>query len=166
MKHKEYSAENLYQDINNLNRMEHPFSIIGIKDSYNEYANRYLLYYDSRWNCYLFPNRRTDENEKKNEESLLRYLSNSLKIPGRELSLEKLGERIHRKFSVSGGRMKWYHHTFYQIHVSLFPEELKKQEFTVDGINYRWMTLAQMEQDERISEVNGDVVKMVKELYG
>lgn len=165
IKKNNYTAKKLNQEINELNRMEHPFSIIGICDTYNAYANRFLLYYDSRWKCYLFPNGRTQEDSDRNEEQLKRDISRALKVPESTLSIEKTGERIHQKYSVSDREMKWYHHTFYWMKVEEFPEEARKTEFVIEGMTYRWMTIAEMEKDKRIQEVNGDVVAIVKELY-
>lgn len=162
---KDYSAEKLYDEVVNLNRIEHPFSIIGVKDSYNEFSNRYLLYYDTRWKCFLFPNIRTSENDSKNEENMIYDISNSLKIKTGQLSVKKVGEKIHQKYSVSDEKMKWYHHTFYEVNVQIFPEEVKKPQFNIDGKNYCWMSIAEMENNSRIQEVNSDIVSMVKELY-
>ena len=36
-------------------------------------------------------------------------------------------------------------------------------EFVLDGVSYKWMTIAEMEADSRIMEINSDVVAMVKE---
>ncbi|MBO5523111.1 MAG: hypothetical protein J5986_05475, partial [Roseburia sp.] len=132
---------------------------------YNEFSNRYLLYYDTRWKCFLFPNIRTDENDSKNEENMIHDISNSLKIKTGQLSVKKVGEKIHQKYSVSDEKMKWYHHTFYEVNVQEFPEEAKKPQFSIDGKNYCWMSIAEMENNSRIQEVNSDIVSMVKELY-
>lgn len=164
-KRNDYSAEVLKEEINDLNRMEHPFSIMGIRDSYNEYANRFLLYYDTRWKCYLFPNGKSSEDEEKNEQYLKRDISNSLKISPEAVRIERIGERIHQKYSVSDQIMKLYHHTFYELHVAEFPEEARKTEFVIDGKSFRWMSIAEMEKDKRIQEVNRDIVEIVKELY-
>lgn len=165
MKGNEYSVDKLYSEISNLNRVEHPFSIIGIRDTYNEYANRYLLYYDNRWKSFLFPNGRTAEDIEKNESQMLEMISNTLKIPAESLIIEKAGEQIHQKYSVSDEEMKWYHHTFYRMKVLNFPKNLREKEFVIDGTVFRWMSISEMEADTRIQEVNSDIVTMVKGLY-
>ena len=38
----------------NLDEVIHKFSIVAVKDNYNEYANRFLLYYDTAWRCWFF----------------------------------------------------------------------------------------------------------------
>lgn len=164
-KQNDYSANQLKKDIDGLNRMEHPFSIIGIRDTYNTYANRFLLYYDTRWKCYLFPNGRTDMDEAVNEENLKRDVSRSLKVAPETISVRKRGERIHQKYSVSDCIPKWYHHTFYELTVAQFPEKAQTIAFDIEGTSYRWMSIAEMEQNPRIQEVNSDIVTMVKELY-
>lgn len=162
---RNYSVEQLKREINDLNRITHPFSIVGIRDTYNKYANRFLLYYDSRWDCYLFPNGRTDSDAKVNEQNLKNDISRSLKIAPDLFCIEKRGERIHQKYSVSDQVQKWYHHTFYEMKVEQFPDEMKNIAFDIEGTSFRWMSLAEMEKNPRIQEVNSDIVAMAKELY-
>ena len=60
----------LYDEMVANNEMEHPFSIVAIKDTFREFPNKYLLYYDNRWNCWFFFNFKTVENAEQNEASI------------------------------------------------------------------------------------------------
>ena len=44
-----------------------------------------------------------------------------------------------------------------------FSPEVKEDSFVLDGVSYKWMPIAEMEADDRIMEVNKDVVSFVKE---
>ena len=44
-----YSYEDLLKDINTLNEITHDHSIVAIRDLFNEYSNRFLVYDDHLW---------------------------------------------------------------------------------------------------------------------
>ena len=46
--------------------------------------------------------------------------------------------------------------------IDTIPENMREQTFELDGNKYRWMTIQEMENDERIMEVNEEVVAFVK----
>ena len=39
---------------------------------------------------------------------------------------------------------------------------MREQTFEIDGIKYKWMSIEEIEQDEKIMEVNEEVVAFVK----
>ena len=41
-------------------------------------------------------------------------------------------------------------------------EQIEQDSFQIDGKKFYWMSIAEMEQDKRIMEVNSDIVSMVK----
>lgn len=55
-----------------------------------------------------------------------------------------------------------YKHKLYKLLLDVVPENMNKQTFELDGNKYRWMTFQEMEKDERIMEVNDEVVAFVK----
>ena len=55
-----------------------------------------------------------------------------------------------------------YQHSLYYVQIDNYPEVLKQPSFVIDGIEYRWMTIEEMELDPVIREINGDVVSYVK----
>ena len=57
-----YSYSDLLSDINKLNEITHNHSIDIIKDTFNKYPNRLLVYDDTRWNCKFFLNYKENPN--------------------------------------------------------------------------------------------------------
>lgn len=155
-----YDKENLYKDIECLNEITHPFSIAVIKDTFNDYPNRFLLYYDERWKCKFFFNCKTVENDEMN---IRAKLSNALKVQNEEITVEFVTEKITRKYSVSDQTDKVYDHKFYFVDFHTFSDNMKEKEFEVDGTKFYWMTLKDMESDEDIIKKNMDIVDVVKE---
>ena len=145
-----------------VNEIEHPFSIVAIKDTFEKYPNKYLLYYDNRWNCWFFFNFRTDADSKQNEANIRKGLSSKLKVDTDQIALDYKTEDIHHKFSVSDGEDKYYHHTLYSCELKSFSDELKQEKFTIDDVKYAWMTIDEMEKDPSIKKHNLDVVEFVK----
>ena len=60
-------------DINKLNEISHNHSIIVIKDTFNEFSNRFLVYNDTKWDCKFFLNYKENIN---NESYIKEHLSN------------------------------------------------------------------------------------------
>lgn len=56
--------EDLLSDINKLNEIAHNYSIVLIKDSFQRFPNRFLVYEDKRWECKLFLNYKENPNNK------------------------------------------------------------------------------------------------------
>lgn len=65
-----FDHEKLYKEMKEANEIEHPFSIVAIKDTFEKYPNRFLLYYDNRWNSWFFFNFKTNSDEVQNEENI------------------------------------------------------------------------------------------------
>lgn len=159
---KTYNADLLQKDIENLNEVEHPFSLVAIKDSFNEFPHRYLLYYDNRWGLNLFPNYRTLANEEENIANIISRLSNELQIPAEIIYLERKGFELRTKYSVSDKIQKVYAHTLYQATIKDMPVALQTNQFTIGERQYSWWSIDSMEADEAIREHNLDVVELVK----
>ncbi len=73
-------------------------------------------------------------------------------------------EKVHEKYSVSAKENRCYRHRFYQFLIKEFNEEIEQDSFEIDGKKFYWMSIAEMEQDKRIMEVNSDIVSMVKKV--
>lgn len=58
---------------------------------------------------------------------------------------------------------KKYEHTLYLASIETFPDILRSERFTLNGVNFRWMTLMEMKEDPDIMEKNEDVVKTLEE---
>lgn len=157
-----FDHDKLYQELKEANEIEHPFSIVAIKDTFEKYPNKYLLYYDNRWNCWFFFNFKTNELDEQNESNIKNGISSKLKIDTSAMKLEYKDEAIHYKYSESDKVKKYYHHKLYNCVIDDFRDELKKDKFTIDDVNYTWMTIDEMEKNPSIRQHNMDVVDFVK----
>lgn len=161
-KGKSFNKDILFQQLEDINFMEkHPHSIILIKDDFNKNANRFLVYYDSRWKCKLFVNYHTyGKNDIENIENIKGHIKAELKTSSKECVY--LFEKLHSKYSVSAKRDKYYHHKFYRV--TLAESEIVHQDkFIIEGKEYSWMSIAQMESDRNIMKKNKDIIGFVKE---
>ena len=112
--------------------MESVHSIILIKKD-----NKFLNYYDNRWDMYLFPNiKGNDINEIKKM-----YNTSNVKL---------LFDKVHEKYSVSHGINRLYHHYFYEVDVD------------IDG---DYFTLDELLNDPNVRENNSDIIGFIKEYY-
>ena len=161
-RYKQYSHKQLYKDIVNMNQIKHPFSIVAIKDSFNQYPNRFLLQYDKRWKCNMFFSFPTLQNEEDNVTNIQDKLSGLLKIDPNKIKLEYKTDSIYSKFSVSDQIIKWYDHRIYQGSIDQFSDFLKQEKFQIEGVKYSWMTIDAMKNDPNIQEKNMDVVNLVE----
>lgn len=151
-----YGHEALYKDIAALNEIEHPFSLVAIKDTFREYPNRFLLRFDERWGCWLFFSYRTADQDESNIRQRL-----SLELNTTISSVEYITMQIQRKYSYSDKCNKTYAHRVYKAEISVFSDILKQDSFEIDGTQFRWMTIADMERDSVIMERNWDVVELI-----
>lgn len=158
-----YGIKQLQEEIIQLNCIHHRFSLVAIKDTFDEYPNKFLLYYDRDWRCNFFPNYHTTDN---NVEDIINKLSNELKIPKDNIKLEYKTMRIQEKFSERHKEKRVYEHILFNAKISDFPENLKDDKFEIDGKRYCWMSIAEMENDFEIKQRNMDVVSLVKENIG
>lgn len=135
-----------------LTQKVHEFTLVAIKNP----TGQYLQKYDTRWKSWLFPYARSTDNNKADIDI---YVSRLL---GEEVETKHITNAIHCKYSVSDEVYKIYKHKLYKLLLDVVPENMNKQTFELDGNKYRWMTFQEMEKDERIMEVNDEVVAFVK----
>lgn len=153
------NADTIYKQIEENNIMTvHRHSIVLIKDTFSEYPNKYLVYDDKRWGCKLFPNYHTTENLDDNIENIRKHLSLDLKVPIEGIRGVFDFEEKHTKYSESHKEERLYLHDFYTFVV----DGLKPGDFEIDGREYFWLSLSEMEADENILKKNGDVIDFVK----
>lgn len=134
---------------------EHNHAIIIIKNEEGEY----LQYYDNRWNSYLFLNLKMTSEF--NENYIKAEISKKLEIPTDHINVKYLMDKRHKKFSESAKIEKEYHHYFYLIDIGEITNETKHKQFIINEIQYKWFSKSELESDERIQEVNSDVVGYV-----
>lgn len=154
-----YTHKDLLKDINSLNKITHEHSIAVIKDTFNEFSNRYLVYKDTAWDCYLFPNYKTNDN---NENYIKEHLSNELKLNINDIQLKYKCKNISHKLSQRDKRHKYYDHKFYLTEIYNFNNTMKKDEFEIDGKKYFWKTIYELELDKNVQEKNLDILNQVK----
>lgn len=160
MYRNKYNHEMLMKDIKNLNLIQHNHSLVAIRDTFDE-ENRFLVYYDERWDCKLFLNYKTaDQN---NEDVIIDRISADLGIDKRKILCNYITSRVQEKYSVSHQENRVYNHRLYEVMVSKYPEKMKKDNFVVNGKHYYWMSVTEMEKDENIMGKNREVVDFVKE---
>ena len=112
--------------------MDNIHSIIIIKKD-----NKFLNYYDERWDMYLFPNiKGNDIEEIKNK-----YNTNNVKY---------LFDKVHNKYSLSHNEERAYHHYFYEV------------DTDIDG---DYFTLDELLEDSKVKEHNSDIINYIKEYY-
>lgn len=160
---KKYTADDLYNDIVELEPPAKRFSLVAIKDTFQKYPNRYLLYYDQKWDCKFFPNFKSMEDEEENKANIIGKISVMLNVPADRLSAEFKAQAIQRKFAPADNAINIYDHKLYEITISSFPKELKQSSFTIEGKQFYWLTINDMLKDRRIYEMNLSVVSFVKE---
>lgn len=130
----------------------HEFSLIAIKNS----DGKYLQKFDERWTCWLFPYTRSTENNKENVDH---YVSGLLKTP---IITRYVTNAKHCKYSVSDDAYKIYDHKLYEVLLSSVPDNMTANEFCIDGIRYKWMSVAELEKNEDVMKKNEDIIAFVK----
>lgn len=132
-------------------------SIIVIKNKKNEY----LQYFDNKWNSYLFLNCKLPNGE--DSEAVKDKIKDTFNIDKENINIKLIGKKQHKKFSESSKTEKEYVHFFYKVDLD---EELNNNnEFSLNGIDYKWLSYTDLMNNERIQKVNGDIVKFIAE-YG
>lgn len=109
-----------------------------------------------RWKTWLFPYVRSAEDNKANVDN---YAS---RLFGREIETEYVTCAKHCKYSVSDNVYKIYNHKLYKLLLDSIPENMSDETFEIEGNTYKWMTIEEMENDERIMEVNDEIIAFVK----
>lgn len=156
-----YTYLNLLEEIKNMDEVKSSYSLVAIKDSFNEYPTRFLVYYDEEWDCWFFPNYKTaNEND---AESVKERISLEIKIDSRCLSIKEIASQIITKTHPTKHINKNYHHTLYLVKAESFPENEKQDSFTQDGRQYKWLSIHDMEIDKDIWDKNGSIIAFIKE---
>lgn len=156
-----YNHKVLFEKIEGLDMIQHNHSLIVIKDSFSGIKERYLLYYDEKWDCKLFLNYKTQD--RNNEDVIVDNVSADLGVDKADIKCSYVTSRIQEKYSVSHNENRIYNHCLYEVRISEFPENEKNDDFIVNKRHYYWMTLSDMQHDENIIKKNMEVVDFVKE---
>lgn len=158
---KPYNHRNLYKDIVKLEPPAKEHSLIAIKDTFNSFPDRYLLYFDKKWGCKFFPNFKTVQQD--NEDNIREHLSIMLKIPKKFIKIELKAEAIQQKYAPHDMSVNTYQHKLYLATITSFPETLREDSFTIADKKFFWLSIDQMLDDKTIREKNLSVVSFVKD---
>lgn len=129
-------------------------SIIVIKND----DNKYLQYFDERWNSYLFLNCKLPNGDDAN--IVKNKISDALNMKKDAINVSFIGSKRHEKFSESDKVLKEYVHHFYRADLG---KKLNDNEFEINGVKYKWFSYSDLMKDGRIKKVNSDIVRFVKE---
>ena len=80
----------------------------------------------------------------------------------RDVETEYVTNAQHCKYSVSNKVYKICNHKLYKLLLDTVPEYMEDGSFVIDGKDYRWMSIEEMENDKTIMEKNEDIVAFVK----
>ncbi len=158
-KKNSYNYNDLLTDINKLNEITHNHSIIAIRDEFDKYPNRFLVYDDINWGCMLFPNYKDNAN---NESYISDHISREFKINKEHIKIEYKGQNISEKVSGRDNKKKVYLHRLFLVTIDEFPEYMKEKDFECGSRNYHWKSIVDLERDDDSMEKNDDIISFVK----
>ena len=138
--------------------LEHTHAIIIIKNDKNEY----LQYYDERWSCFLFPNCKLINNY--HVLTIKNYLLKQLNLNCATENIIYVMDKVHEKFSESANKIKQYHHYFFIVKEINFINNNSSKNFQLNNLNFSWLSLAELENNDRIQKVNKDIVEFIKQI--
>jgi len=162
------TVDSLNDEIAALNRTEIKSTIVAIRARGGAFAGSYLLYHDVGWNCDFFPNHKTIENAPAEVESLRKYLATTYQIPAGDLNLTFICESDSKKRCVEhNDELRYYRYRLYRADVATLPELWCSRSFvTANGLQCRWMSLTEMFSDAKMTDINGDVLTLVRDYSG
>lgn len=154
----------ILKEIEDLDMIQHNHSLVIIKESFNDNMERFLLYYDEKWDCKLFLNYKTQE--RGDEAAIIANVVKELKLNQKEVKCRYITSKLQEKYSVSHRENRIYNHRLYELQVNRFSEQEMEKDFVVNGKHYYWMSIEEMEKDDNIRNKNLEVVDFVKEYMG
>ena len=136
------------------NKLEHKHTILIIKNN-----DKYLQYFDERWNSYLFLNCKCENNKD------IAKISDTVleKLGIKPLKIDYLFTKIHSKYSVKHEKMREYEHYFYLVDIGT--EFIDKKEFVINNTKFKWLSMEELENDPEIMQINGDIIGFIKEWF-
>lgn len=136
------------------------FSLLVCEDK-NFHKEQFLLKYDKRWKCYLFPYLRTKKEN--NNEYIINYCLETLNLNNFILNKTKI-DNIE-KYSVSDKITKKYCHTFYfcEFDSQKSFKRYKHKIVKINGEKYRWFSISEMKLNKNIMSKNEETVRFIEE---
>ena len=158
---RKFDCSKLFADIKKLSTTESQYSLAAIVNSFEgEGANKVLLRcLKDNWKTYMFLSYRTAS--EKDEHNIKSRVAADLKIPRNQIEVKFLTEIPYQpKYSPDLKSRRMYHNIYYQVFIRDFPDKLKQSKFILDGAKYKWMTVQEMWEDNKIRENNADVLQV------
>lgn len=125
----------------------HKHTIMAIKGE----LDRYLVYYDPKWGCYLFPH---CKDHLYYEDMIKDWALVKLDVVVKVRKGKRFG---HAKYAPHDHAVNTYDHLIY-----LADTKREESDFTKDGVAYTWMTLEEMKQNNDIMKRNSDIVGFIE----
>ena len=160
-----YTDRQLFEDIKRMDRTEVRSSLIAVKGCGDFFGNRFLLYRDHGWDCDFLPNKKTTDPAPDEIARLSAYLSEQYDIPCNAFELTFVTDAESKKECAEhDNQLRYYHYRLYQAKVNHMPDKWRARSFqTSGGKECRWLSVDEMFADDRIRQVNGDVITAVRD---
>lgn len=161
-----YSVDDLNREILQAKRIEINNSLIALVDGNYEFGTRFLLYHDDGWDCDFLPNHRGDaigagEYERQALSASL-YRGFGITINPSDISFVTECDS-NKRSTEHDGELRYYHYRLYTAVLSNLSPNWRESSFiSHNNRRCRWMTIDEMSSDRRISEINSDVIALLK----
>lgn len=163
---KPFNSETLFEEIKSKNRVEIQSALVALVDADCVESKRILVYHDDGWNCDFLPNHRISDGSTDSIEriALASSLNSGFGFDIKPDDLIFVSERdSQKKTPEHDGELRYYHYRLYTVDWHPISDDWKKPSFLArNGRKCRWMTIDEMFSDKRISEVNYDVLSLLK----
>lgn len=160
------SCESLVDEIKSMNRIEIKSTLIAVlDDSPSSRPRRILLYHDDGWGCDFLPNHRSMQSIDDDKSDLVRMMECDYGLSLNPSDISFVAERDSEKQSTEhNGQLRYYHYRLYSARLCNMPLGWDSDRFTANGVrSCRWMTVDEMFSNARISDVNHDVISMLRD---
>lgn len=159
--------ETLLNKVIELSEVENEYrAIIVLRDEFNPYSNKYLVYYDTVWNCYLCLHYSYNPNneETESDNAILKRVSNELCIKPELLSVISICKKDSCKHSYRTNETKFYHFHYYSttINSDNTPDLMKQDEFEINEKKYYWKSIDELRNHKNTWERNSDVINFLE----
>ena len=130
----------------------HEFSLVAVINP----KGKFLQVYDDRWKCWLFPYIRSADSNKENVDN---GVSELLQLT---VETKYVTSAVHCKYSISDQVYKIYKHKLYKLTIDKVPDYMTGDSFALDGKQYSWKSIAELEEDTDAMKNNDDIIAFVK----
>ena len=153
--YKKYTYEDLYRDLDSASDRLHDFSLLVVKNPKGKNSGKFLLKYDKRWKCWLFPY--TKSHDDNNEQNVLQR---AIDIGLSDCNVTFVGMDDFTKPSVSHHNVeKNYRHRYYRV------DSENLNSFAARHKKYRRFSIEEMKENDDIMAKNSETVTYVEKNF-